>query len=567
MKDIDDKVIYVGKAINLYNRVSQYFLRPQTGKVLAMVNNVDHFETILTKTDKEAFLLEENLIHSYYPRYNILLKDGKHYPFIALKKKGDPYLKIARNEKDKNYYYFGPYSTSSYAYKIINLLNKLFPTRKCKNMPSTPCLYFHLGQCLAPCINKIDENEYAKLNEKIRSFLNGSDTQISKSIKEKMIECSNNCDFEKAQEYKEILTAIEHVLSIQGVEKTDHIFQDVFSYIVKDGYISIALMLYRNGILLGKDSFIVELFGDENEQVIELILSYYQSHPLPEQILANIANLKENFESIYDFSKVISISKGKQLELIEIANMNAKQALDNHFISARLTDKDNDLLIELGNRLSIKTPYRIELFDNSHIQGDAPIGALVVFINGEPCKKMYRKYNIEQTNKRDDVASMKEVMFRRYKRLKDNNDSFPDLILLDGGLTQIHAGVEIIEQLGLSIPVFGLYKNNKHSTEGIMDKNGKTYPLKDNKNLFFMLVRMQDEVHRYAISVHHQKRSKMFTKSILDDISGLGDKRKELIRSHYDNIDALKRASIDELSQLVPHDVAIKIKEKLDNNE
>lgn len=563
MKNIDDKVIYVGKAINLYNRVSQYFLRPQVGKVAAMVLNVDHFETIMTKTDKEAFLLEENLIHTYYPRYNILLKDGKHYPYIALKKKGDPYLKIARNDKDKNYYYFGPFSTSSYAYEIINLLDKLFPTRKCKNIPSSPCLYYHLGQCLAPCINKIDESEYDELKEKIRSFLEGHNEDIKKDIKEKMLACSEKYEFEKANEYKDILKAIEHIQSHQGVENKDHVSRDVFSYTSRNGYISIAVLTYRRGILLGKETFIVEEFGEENEQINELILQYYQSHPLPKEILANIPNLKESIESIYDGVSVNSVSKGNLVELIEMANMNARQGLDAHFVSARLSDDMSSLLDDLGSRLKIKTPYRIELFDNSHIQGDAPVGALVVFINGEPVKKMYRKYNIEHIEKRDDFASMKEVMYRRYKRLKDNNESLPDLILVDGGITQIHAGNEIISELGLSIPVYGLYKNDKHSTKGIMDKEGKTYPLDDNKALFFMLVRMQDEVHRFAISFHHQKRSKAFTKGVLDNIKGLGEKRKELIRSHYDNIDALKSASVEELSQLVPMEIALAIKEKI----
>lgn len=564
MKDKDDKVIYVGKAINLYNRVSQYFLRPQVGKVAKMVENVDHFETILTKTDKEAFLLEENLIHTYYPRYNILLKDGKHYPYIALKRKGDPFLKIARNNNEKrgDYYYFGPFPTSSYAYEVINLLNKLFPTRKCRNIPNTPCLYYHMGMCLGSCINKIDEKEYEALADKIKNFLNGDTQEIKNKLKLEMEEYSNNLEFEKAGEVAKTLKAIEHITSYQGVEDKNKVSRDVFAYTSRNGYLSLALLTYRRGILLGKEVFIIEEFGDNIEQISEAILHYYSTHDLPKEILINIPEIKEQIESIYDVH-VSSISKGDQVELIEMASMNAKNALDSHFASARLEDDKVELLESLGKLLSIKTPYRIELFDNSHIQGDSPVGVAVVFINGEPVKKLYRKYNIEHMEKRDDFASMKEVMFRRYKRMKDENLDMPDLILVDGGLTQIHAGNEIIKELELDIPVFGLYKNDKHQTKGIMSKEGTSYPLDDLKALFFMLVRMQDEVHRFAISFHHQKRSNSFTKGILDDVKGLGPRRQELIKNRYPTIDQLKNASLDELKQFIPEDVAVELINKI----
>lgn len=562
MKDKDDKVIYVGKAKNLYNRVSQYFLRPQVGKVMKMAMNVDHFETIITKTEKEAFLLEENLIHQYYPRYNILLKDGKHYPYIALKKNKDPYLKISHDEKNNNFYYFGPFPTSGYAREVINLLNKLFPTRKCQSIPKTSCLYYHMGLCLGPCINKVDENIYLDLYEQIKAFLEGKNDKIVKELKSKMLQHAENLEFEKANEIKETLKAIEHILDKQGVENKDHISRDVFSYITRDGYLSLALLTYRRGILLGKEVFIVEQFGEVEEQIEELILQYYQNHSLPKEILTNIPNIKKSIEDIYDVN-VISVSKGNLIELIDMAILNARQELDAHFMSARLTDDNLTLLEDLGKRLNIKTPLHIELFDNSHLQGDSPVGALVVFINGEPNKKMYRKYNIESQEKRDDYSSMKEIMKRRYLRLKEEKQSYPDLILTDGGLGQVHAGIEALQEIDVNIPVFGLFKNDKHQTKGLIDKDGHIYPLDDNKNLFFLLVRMQDEVHRFAISFHHQKRNKTFKESILDNIPGLGDKRKEIIKAHYPNIDLLKNASIEELSQLVPLEVATLIFNKV----
>ena len=566
MKDKDDKVIYVGKAKNLYNRVSQYFLRPQVGKVQAMVSHVDHFETIITKTDKEAFILELNLIHEYYPRYNILLKDGKHYPYIALKKKNDPYLKIARNDKDKNYYYFGPFPTSSYAYKVIDLLNKIFPTRKCRNIPNAPCLYYHMGMCLGPCINKIDEKTNDELFENIKSFLEGRNDKVIKELKDKMLEASENQEYEKAQDIKVTLDAIAHVLDQQGVENKDHVSRDVIGFTSRDGYLSIAILTYRRGILLGKEAYIVEEFGDLVEQVSTLIFQYYETHSKPSEILVNSEYIAQEIGEVLDV-KINYVSKGKLVELVEMASLNARQSLDSHFMSARLSDDNNSLLEELGRRINIPTPYRIELFDNSHIQGDSPVGAMVVFVNGEPLKKMYRKFNIEGKEKRDDYASMKEVMRRRYSRLKENNESMPDLILTDGGLGQVHAGVEVIDELKLSIPVYGLFKNDKHQTKGLIDKDGNVISLDDNKPLFFLLVRMQDEVHRFAISFHHQKRNKNLTKSILDDIEGLGAKRQQIIRDHYLDIDELRRATVEELSQYVPKEVAVRIHDKVNSSK
>ena len=564
MHDASGKVIYIGKAKNLYNRVSQYFLRPQVGKVAAMVSHVDYFETIITHSDKEAFILEMNLVHQYYPRYNILLKDGKHYPYIALKKKNDPYLKISRDEKDPNYYYFGPYPTSSYAYKVINLLNKIFPTRKCQHIPNTPCLYYHMGMCLGPCVNKISEEKNNELFESIKSFLNGTSNDIKNQYKERMAQATENLEFEKAQECKEILDAIEHIVSKENVEDKEHVSKDVFGYTIRDGYLSLSVLTYRKGILLGQESFIVEEFDDVDEQVSNLIFQYYQNHQKPQQIVVNSEQIANILGEVLDV-KVLSVSRGKNMEAVSMANLNAQQSLDSHFMSARLSDSNLELLENLGRKIGIKTPYRIELFDNSHIQGDAPVGVVVVFINGEPVKKMYRKFNIEGKEKRDDYASMKEVMTRRYSRLKENNEPMPDLILTDGGLGQIHAGQEVIDELKLNIPIYGLFKNDRHQTKGLMDNEGNVVALDDDKSLFFLLVRMQDEVHRFAISFHHQKRSKNFTKSFFDDVPGLGSKRQQLLLKQYQDIDQLKKATVEELSQFLPLEVAENLVLKLKN--
>lgn len=558
------KVIYVGKAKNLQKRVSQYFLRPQVGKVKRMVNEVDHFEIIETSTEKEALLLEINLIRKHYPPFNILLKDGKSYPFIALYKKNDPYLRILYKDNDPNYKYYGPYPSSSSCYEIINLLNKLFPLRKCKNIPLTPCLYYHLGQCLAPCINKISEEDYQNMISQITAFLDGKDTSKRKEIESLMLKESENLNFEKAAEYKKILDSIDHIISHQSIEQKDKIDRDVFAFTTRDGYLAIAILLYRKGKLLGKDLFVVEQFDDIKEQVTNLIAQYYLSHPLPKEIIVSYKEIA-SILSLALSTKVICPSKGNKLELINIALKNAKTGLDEHFLTARLEDDQLSLLEQLGRTLNIDTPYRIELFDNSHLQGSSPVGAMVCFINGQKAKKMYRKFHIEHEEKRDDFASMKEVITRRYSRLKEEKQAFPDLIIVDGGLGQIRACEEALSLVGVNIPFVGLYKNDKHQTEGLMNVNGEIYLVEQGTPLFFMLMRMQDEVHRYAITFHKQVRSKSMLTSILDQIPGLGQKRKQLIQARFNSLSALKDASLEELNQIIPSDVALLLYNKIHN--
>ena len=554
MHDENDTIIYVGKAKDLQKRVSQYFLRPQVGKVAKMVENADHFETIITENEKEALVLEMNLIHKYYPRYNILLKDDSHYPYIAIKTKGDAYIQIKRNNKDKNYTYYGPFPNSTAAYQMVDLLNKIFPVRKCKNIPSTPCLYYHLGQCLAPCINKIDETTNNLLKEEILSFLNGNNSKQYQEIKAKMIQASNEMNYEMASDYKKTLDAIDHINMTQNVENKDRTDRDIFAYATREGYLSLAIFTFRRGILLGKKSWVIEQFGDTGEQVTELIEQYYEDHTLPKEIVINDEAIAEELREVFEV-EVTTKSKGRVHDLVVSVIDNANNAIDEYFLSARLDEDKLAMLEELGSLLGIKTPLHIELFDNSHIQGFAPVGAMVAFVNGEPHKSLYRKFNIEHEESRDDLASMKEVITRHYGRSKKEGKKYPDLILADGGLIQVEAVTEALKSIEVDIPVFGLYKNDKHQTEGLIDINGNTYPL-DNKALFFLLTRMQDEVHRFAITFHRSKREKKMKESILDNIKGLGEKRKEEIKKAYPDINSLKNASIHELSQLLPSDVA-----------
>ena len=566
MFDETGTIIYIGKAKDLYKRVSQYFLRPQSGKVAAMVSHVDHFETILVKSDKEAFILEMNLIQTHYPRYNIMLMDDSHYPYIALKK-GDAYLRIARNTKDKNYYYFGPFPSSSSAYKTIDLLNAIYPTRKCKNLGKKPCLYYSMGNCLAPCLGKLDDGQVAALHEKIKAFLRGDTGEVVASIKKQMEEASENLDFEKAGEKKAQLDAIAHIQDAQRVELLGvHRDYDVFAFASRDGYLCLALLTYRNGMMLGKKTFVVPSFGEENAQATELICQYYLDRPLPSLIVSRVGGLEEEIKDLYPEVSVSFPKEGRMLDLLLMASLNAVNALDASFSSARLEDDKAALLDELGTMLGIPTPYRIELFDNSHLQGSDAVGAMVCYINGEKAKKMYRKFKLDAADAGDDYHSMVEVVSRRYGRLKEEGASYPNLILTDGGLAQVHATLEGLGKVGVEIPVFGLYKNDRHQTEGLIDKDGKTYPLERTSPLFFLLMRMQDEVHRFAISFHKEKRGKSMFKSLFSEIPGIGAKREEALRRLYPSTESLYAASLEELSQVVPMEAAKALYDRLHEN-
>ena len=554
MHDKDDKIIYIGKAKDLYKRVSQYFLRPQVGKVAKMAFEAEYFETIITNNEKEALILEMNLIQTHYPKFNILLKDGSHYPYIALRKDGYPYLQIKRNTKDKKYDYFGPFPRSTSAYETIDLLNKIFPLRKCNKIPNTACLYYHLGQCLAPCINDIPKETEDDLREKVKSFMRGNNADVKRELTSKMLTASEKMDYEAANDFKNVLEAINHINIPQNMENNDKKDRDIFAFSSREGYLSLAVLLFRRGALLDKKVYIVEEFDNNEEQVADLILQFYQNVSLPQEVVINNETVVDLLSDLID-PTVYSVTKGKIHDLILTAKQNANNALDEYFLSSRLDSDKLALLEELGNIIHIDTPYRIELFDNSHLQGSNPVGAAVVFVNGEPAKKLYRKYHIEHDEARDDLKSMEEIVYRRYKRLKDEGQDLPNLILVDGGLNQIKAADTALKKAEVSINLFGLVKNNKHQTAGLMDIEGNVYDI-ENKNIFFMLTRMQDEVHRFAITFHQSLRNKKMKSSILDDIKGLGDKRKELINKAYPDITLLKEATIEELSQLLPKEVA-----------
>ena len=558
MKDEQGNIIYVGKAKSLLKRVKQYFVRPQTGKVFRMVQEIRDFDIIETSSEKEALLLEISLIHKYYPKYNIMLMDDKMYPYIALKKSGDPFLRITRSDKEKGYRYFGPYPNSSKAYKVIDLMNKVFPIRKCQNIPAHPCLYYHMGQCLAPCINKVQENKYIELRQSITRFLNGDVSFVTQKLHLEMKQYADNLEFEKAKECKDLLDAIEEIKSKQNVMFQDHIDRDVMGYSVREGYVCVVFLLYRRGVLLGKNVYIEELEDDLEDLLENLAVQFYQKQSsLPKELIVLDKQMAPLLEEALKINVVVP-SRGKKKDLLLMADDNAKQMLDQHFQTARLEDDVLSLLEELKEKLSLKkTPLDIELYDNSHLQGYDPVGAMVKFINGEKAPSLYRKYKITQPNPQDDTASMREVLSRRFKRLKEENQKLPDLILLDGGFAQCAVGLEVKEEYGLDIPISGLEKNDKHATDSLINADtGEIIPLERSSKLFFLLMRMQDEIHRYAITYHRGKRGKSKYKTVFDDIPGIGPKRKDQLLQAYPSTEDLYTATLDGLMRFVPEAAA-----------
>ena len=561
MKNINEEIIYVGKAKSLKKRVPQYFLRPHEGKTQKMVNDVVDFDVIITSNEREALILEMNLIHKYDPKYNILLKDDKTYPYIELTYDDHPFIKIARKIKNKKSTFFGPYPDSKAAYEILNLLNRIFPLRKCNKIPKEECLYYHMHQCLGPCIKNISKEDYDKVILDIKKIMKGDTKELINSLKEDMYKYSNNLEFEKAKECKDTIDRIEYIISKQKVEFNDKKDRDVFAFHTKNGYISIAILMFNNGVLSLKDTKTFSYLEDENEALINFIYDFYQKHRLPKEIILPPLNDLDLLEEILDV-KIIVPSRGLKFDLLQMAGENAIKAMeDQHMIKVIKEDKYN-LLKTLGDLLNIEIPRRIELIDNSHIQGDAAVGTVVVYVNGETSKNDYRKYKITNEDKKDDLSSMHEVLYRRYYRLLTEGGTVSDLLIVDGGYNQLKVAKDTLESLGFeNVKIAGLVKDNNHRTRGLINDKGEEILLPNDHALLFFLTRMQDEVHRFAISFHHNLRSKSISTSFLDTIEGIGPKRKELLYKTFGSLKKIKEAPIEELTQYVPLSLAKRIKE------
>jgi excinuclease ABC subunit C len=563
MKNKHNEIIYVGKAKKLDNRVNQYFNRPHADKTQKMVTEIDDFDFIITRTETDALLLEMNLIHRHDPRYNVLLKDNKSYPYIQIKNDVHPYLTISRNAKDKKSHHFGPYPDSGSAYEILRLLNQLFPLRKCPSVPHRECLYYHLGQCLAPCIKEIGKEDYKIIIDQISQFMGGNSSSIKKDITAKMQLASEKLKFEQANEYKKLLNSIEYIQSKQTVMYNDGIDRDVFAFHSQDENMAIAILIIRNGILINKITDVISIYESVEEAFLSYITQYYDKNISPKEVI--IPNLEDVaiLEGVLK-SKILTPKQGVKLELIQMAAQNAIKAMENRHLSNKdFKSVDNQLFDQFSKLLDLKEISRVELVDNSHLSGQDGVAAVVVFENGLPNKKLYRKYKLALENAGDDYGSMIEVMTRRFSRIKEEGTRVSDVLIVDGGLIQIQAAKKVIDKLGVNINIFGLVKDKKHNTRTLIDINNKEIITKEHPQIFFMLARMQDEVHRFAINYHRDLRSKSLTSSILDSIAGLGKVRKNALLKNFGTINKIKQASLEELSQYLPINVAKQVKEAL----
>lgn len=552
MKDKNGKIIYVGKAIKLNNRVRSYFRGAHDYKTTKLVANIDDFEYIVCGSEKEALLMEINLIKEHSPQYNIMFMDDKSYPYIKLSKTKAPLLSVVRNNKDKKAYYYGPFPNSGAAWDTKNLLNKLYPIRKCKNIPKKACLYYHLGQCLGPCIHDIDEEVYEKMASEIRKFLRGDTKQILKELNEEMMKASDDLNFEKAQEVHELIKSIEHTTASQNVMFKDKKDRDVFGYYFDKGYICIQGFFLRSGKIIERALSIAPIVEEVEEAFISYILQYYEHNPLPQEVLLP-QGLAIDLSEFLDCEVHVPV-RGEKKKLVDMVFDNAKNAHINKFELVKRKDDEKEEAMKQLSSLLGKDIHTIEIYDNSHISGKFNVSGMVVFEDGLPNKKEYRLYKLQ--GYRSDLDSMKEAVYRRYLRLLKEKKKQNDLLLVDGGYLQIQAAKEILDALEIDITLAGLVKDDRHRTSNLMDVEGNIIDIKKDSPLFFLLTQMQDEVHRFAITYHKNLRKKAQTKSILDEVEGLGDVRKKKIWNHFKSLKNLKEASVSDIAEVVPQQVA-----------
>ncbi len=567
MRDKNNTIIYVGKAKDLYKRVNSYFKGTVTGKTRKMVSEVVDFTYIVTNSETEAFITEINLIKEYNPKYNILLKDDKSYPYIEYINKPYPKVKVSRylNIKRKdNKQIFGPFPNAYAARRIVRLINRLYPLKKCDSLPKKVCLYYHIEECLGYCTKNINQDKLAKMETEILSFLRGNDKIIKDKILEKIEKYANSLNYEMAKELKEELNYISIILDKQKVELHDFVNRDIIGYYIDKGHIGINILFIRNNKLIGSHNDILTIKIDPEEELNYYIMNFYTRHEIPREVLVSKginAPILENLLS----TNFITPLKGVKKNILDMASMNAQIYLDNEItrivkIEARTTDANEDL----RQLLKIDNLHRIDAFDNSNLFGSFAVSGMVVFIDGAPYKNAYRKYKIS-VDKNDDYHTMQEVIYRRYYRALVDKTEMPDLILVDGGINQINACLDILKSLHLNIKVCGLKKNDKHRTNELIDGDNFTiYNLDKDSNVFHYLTRIQDEVHRFTINYHKTLRSKGSISSILDNIEGIGNVRKKELIKKYGNIKNIMNASIEELKEYVPENVAIMLKKFLE---
>jgi len=559
MKNKDNVIIYVGKAKNLKNRVNSYFRGKHTGKTAKLVSEIVDFEYIVVGSELESLILEINLIKKYDPKYNILLRDDKSYPYIELTDEVAPRLNVVRNvNKKRNHnHLYGPYPNVTAARNVVNMLNRIYPLRKCTTYNKKPCLYFHINQCLGYCCNNIDNHKIDDMKAEIIKFLKGDHLAVTDKIKQEMERESELLHFEKAKGLKELLESVNIVLAHQKVELKDNVDRDIFGYYVKKGYLSIQVFFIRNSKIVERHSKITPIIEDEENDLTRYIAEFYASGVIKPKEIIVPSNLDIELLEQYLNIKVKTAYKGEKLKIINMARENAKIALDLKYdLIKRDLEKTTLANEELKDILHLDKLDRIEIFDNAHLFGTYNVSGMVVFIDGKPSKNNYRKFKIS-IDKNDDYDTMREVIYRRYFRVLKDNLVKPDLIIVDGGIGQINVAREVIDSLNMNIMVVGLKKDDKHSTNKLLAFNPvEEIEIDKRSNLFYYLERMQDEVHNFTISYHRQIRSKGSLSSVLDNIEGIGEKRKKELLRRYKTLNKLKELDMDTLCEILPEKVA-----------
>lgn len=558
MKNAAGKIIYVGKAKVLKNRVRSYFTGSHDAKTTRLVQDIADFEYIVTNSNVEALILECNLIKKHRPRYNVLLKDDKSFPYIRITNEEHPRLEVTRNVKKDKGKYFGPYPNAFAAQQTKKLLDRLYPLRKCKTLPDKVCLYYHMGQCIAPCEFEVDPAEYERMVQEITRFLSGQQESVRQDLEQKMFAAAEELEFERAKEYRDLIAAIDALAEKQSITTNDMVDRDVFGYAIDKGWLSVTILYYRQGKMIGRHASTIPFYGDGEEDFLSYVAQYYHDNPAyPKEILLPRIS-DEHEESIQSLKQWLGVrlltpQRGIKRKTVEMANDNARIVLEEKF---RMIEQDEERSVKaaenLGRWLGLANARRIEAFDNSNIHGTDPVSAMIVFVDGKPERSGYRKYRVKTVEGADDYETMREVIRRRYIRVLKENLPLPDLIVVDGGKGQISAATDVLEnELGLYIPVCGLVKDEKHRTSQLMAGDPpEIIPLPRDSKEFYLLQRIQDEVHRFAVSYHRQLRAKSMVASQLDSIPGVGEKRRTALLKHFGSLKKIKEASVEDFRPL-----------------
>ncbi len=569
MKDASGRVIYVGKAKDLKSRLMSYFTGSHDYKTQKMVSQVDDFDYIVTNSEIEALILELDLIKQYQPRYNVLLTDDKSYPYIELTREKHPKLIVTRRVRNKRRQrLFGPYPNVRAARETLRILNRLYPLRKCHTLPDEPCLYYHLGQCLAPCIKDVPQTEYRRIEKEVKSFLRGNTRGVIENLEAKMHQASENLEFERAQEYKETIDAIRATTEErQAVHFNDPTPRDVVGVADQEGILALSIIFVRNGKVHATDKKIMRHHADADTALRDFIGQFYRTYPVPREVLTNRPAAIEELARAIGF-RVRRPQRGDKRKLMEMAVTNAAETLRNEKSRAEeQEERTYGVLESLAELLEIDIPYHIKAFDNAHLHGSHPVSSLVVFRNARPSKHEYRKFKLDQPEGRiSDVDQMREVIYRRYRRVILEDLPRPDLILVDGGIQQMNAAREVLNSLELDLPLAGIVKSEDHKTHHLLDENHGTLELDRHGRLFNFLSSIQEEAHRFAVSFHRDRREKGVFESALDGIPGVGQKTKQKLLKQYRTAKRVAEASDQELRQLgIPKKTVDNLKSHLED--